>query len=399
MEKIYEEKEKNSKKRKKNSTDKSVVWSFLLVAVAFVSIVGLGFRSTSYAFTDVNADLGDSITTSRVTDLVADYEGGVVEGSNFTNILSVNHYQATTSDGRTLPIFCLEHDVNFVSGTLTKSEIISDYGLLYLMSIIYGDGFTYNGRRLDDFQQIWLSQVSIWNYLYGGANNLSSDISAENLQRIHAIRKKSTSISENDIVANYNTNVYDLFIKGVVEKAKSYKDNPPATAIQASIAGTSISLTNDEKYYQSELVSVVGSPSDNFENYSVELTAPEGSTLIGEDGNAIGTENLSPGTKFYIRVPVDKMTENNKVVKLSISGNFKKYSGYYYKAAGAQTVSSVYTTPEVKTTGLEIPFNYTPNVPDTARNQSRSIYFIGLIILLTGAGIIYVNVRPKAVSK
>ena len=32
---------------------------------------------------------------------------------------------------------------------------------------------------------------------------------------------------------------------------------------------------------------------------------------------------------------------------------------------------------------------------DTALNISKSIYFIGFVILISGAGIIYANVRPR----
>ena len=39
--------------------------------------------------------------------------------------------------------------------------------------------------------------------------------------------------------------------------------------------------------------------------------------------------------------------------------------------------------------------NYTPDVPDTGMTTAQTIYFIGLIILLSGVGIIYATAKPQ----
>ena len=110
----------------------------------------------------------------------------------------------------------------------------------------------------------------------------------------------------------------------------------------------------------------------------------------------IKKENYTNLSKFYVRIPANKVTEENKTVKLSVTGKFRGYDGYYYRAEGAQTVSTVFTTDVPHNTGLELTINYTPDVPDTGMSVAQSIYFIGLIVLLCGVGIIYANARPKA---
>ena len=44
--------------------------------------------------------------------------------------------------------------------------------------------------------------------------------------------------------------------------------------------------------------------------------------------------------------------------------------------------------------GKEFTLDYSPEVPDTGVTAAQTIYFIGLIILLSGVGIIYANVKP-----
>ena len=37
----------------------------------------------------------------------------------------------------------------------------------------------------------------------------------------------------------------------------------------------------------------------------------------------------------------------------------------------------------------------TPDVPDTGMGVAQTIYFMGLILLLSGVGIVYANAKPK----
>ena len=162
-----------------------------------------------------------------------------------------------------------------------------------------------------------------------------------------------------------------------------------------------ITVTSDEKYYQSSEISVSADPSDSnsFHGYMVKLEeAPEGTIVVDPNGEEIkDLNNFSGSSKFYIRVPINKVTEENKTVKFSVTGSFSSYEGHYYKDDNgvAQTVSTVYQVNSNFQTGAEFTLNYTPEVPDTGLSTAQTVYFIGLIVLLSGLGIIYANVKPS----
>ena len=86
--------------------------------------------------------------------------------------------------------------------------------------------------------------------------------------------------------------------------------------------------------------------------------------------------------------------DENKVIKFRVIGSFTTYEGNYYVAAGAQTISSVDTVTNNKDVGSEFTIDYTPDIPDTGISAAQTVYFIGLIVLLSGVGIIYANVKP-----
>ena len=44
---------------------------------------------------------------------------------------------------------------------------------------------------------------------------------------------------------------------------------------------------------------------------------------------------------------------------------------------------------------LDIQLDYTPKIPDTGMGVAQAIYFMGLILLLSGVGIVYANAKPK----
>ena len=116
-------------------------------------------------------------------------------------------------------------------------------------------------------------------------------------------------------------------INGIIDQAKQYKTNP-FTTLSVNKKSETVSITNDNKFYQSDEVSVVGSTSspliNSFESYSVTINnAPEGTVIVKQDGTAYTADelkNMTPTSKFYVRVPVDKVTDKSKKIELSING-------------------------------------------------------------------------------
>ena len=399
MEKIYME---NNQNKKNQSTFQQVFKSQLskklsvfMVLVSFFSFLLIGVTNVSYAaVTEIPEDtgLGDSFTTS---------EPGteIISNTGFPILMY------STSNG--IPIFCLERDINYRGGiTMSKKEQITDQGLLYVMAhtfphVKFKDS---KGTEFPDEVQTWITQATIWQYLYetGAANNATGSGNVANIENI----KTAVSLSWDDEVvgcrvdgcgagATSQATFYDTYIAPIVANARQSNVTANGT-IDISLANQEMSITEDEKYYQTSLVTITNSDPGNFVSDSLKVeiqSAPDGTILIDENGQEI--ENYDNVTKFYVRIPVESVTEENKSVLLHAEGTFRGYDGYYYKADGAQTVSTVFTTDVKAFDDLDIPINYTPEVPDTSMSIAQSVYFIGLVVLLCGVGIIYANAKPR----
>ncbi len=406
MEKIYMENNNKNKSFFRRLVDSSfsVKCSFTLAIVTMFSVVFTSFAGvgggSSYALPDVANQLPDTFTTAETT------------GNFITSNASVeNKFRLQpfyTSDG--IQVFCLEHDVDFGSGiTYKKGEAITDYGLLYLMANSYPNKsfVDSNGNELAKPLQTWITQVAIWTYLK------ETGVSGNDTFDVDMIKNgNATSVYDDNGTYQANADIYTTYIAPRVADAKNHR-TAPNIQLSASIENDKITLDSEEKYYRSSLITVSGSPSDNFNGYRIDLTNyPKGTLVVDENGNTINnagfeykkgfwsSESLTPNTKFYLKVPVSEITEENKTIKVSIVGHFSNYAGNYYNGTlsdgnPAQTITSVRLANTDKETGVDVTFNYTPDVPNTKMNISQTIYFIGLLILLAGIGIIYANVSPK----
>jgi hypothetical protein len=392
----------NNQNKKNQSTFQQVFKSQLskklsvfMVLVSFFSFLLIGVTNVSYAaVTEIPEDtgLGDSFTTAPA-------------GTQINSNTGFPVFMYSTSNG--IPIFCLERDINYRGGiTMSKKEQITDQGLLYVMAhtfphVKFKDS---KGTEFPDEVQTWITQATIWQYLYetGAANNATGSGNVANIENI----KTAVSLSWDDEVvgcrvdgcgagATSQATFYDTYIAPIVANARQSNVTANGT-IDISLANQEMSITEDEKYYQTSLVTITNSDPGNFVSDSLKVeiqSAPDGTILIDENGQEI--ENYDNVTKFYVRIPVESVTEENKSVLLHAEGTFRGYDGYYYKADGAQTVSTVFTTDVKAFDDLDIPINYTPEVPDTSMSIAQSVYFIGLVVLLCGVGIIYANAKPR----
>lgn len=401
MEKIYMDNNQKNQKNKQQSTFQQIFktqlskrLSIAMVLVSFFSFLIIGVGNVSYAapIDEIeDSGLGESFVTNEPS--------GRALGEGGSAVFPVLMY-TTTVNGQTIPIFCLERNIDYMKNTtLTKAEQITDQGLLYVMANTYPHHYftTDSGTQFPDQVQTWISQVAIWDYLYqtGAENNVGGEDSIANMRATTSIglddELSAWSVDGKDVPST--TTFYSKYIEPVVTAAMN------ATAANGtmtmSIESEDLSLTADEKYYQSALVTVSNTDPDHLQSFNVEITsAPEGTILVDANGKQI--ENTTGLEQFYVRIPVDNVTEENKVVRLSATGTFRGYDGYYYRAERAQTVSTVFTTDVPNTTGLELPIAYEPAVPDTSMSVAQSVYFIGLVVLLCGIGIIYANTKPKA---
>lgn len=419
MEKIYMENEKKSKKPsffKKLFNDKGSMVAIIVVSlVCVVGLVIFGFSQISFAAGELEGTLPSSFVStdgSSVSGFFALY-GSTASGQR------VMPYYGHFTETEKIPFFCIEYDTEYQNGkTYRPGAQIEDQGLIYLMSQLYPNNKVSEIGKSEvpsDVVQSWFTQMAIWVYLYeeGAANNttLNSNKYYDNLKLVTSLEQ-----SNGTYVISRSQPLFDSFgvdgvsISNLIKRAHDYKDNLYPVKLSVVKNSDRIAITNDGEYYQTDLVSVVGSAlfeGEEFNSYSVDLSAaPDGTLLVDEEGNVYeDVTNMSPTSKFYVRVPADKVTDENKILGINIQGNFTMYGANEYVASGCvdddgnsvacQKVINVKLRPQSVNAPLDIQLDYTPEVPNTGISAVQTIYFIGIIILLSGVGIIYANTRPK----
>ena len=159
-------------------------------------------------------------------------------------------------------------------------------------------------------------------------------------------------------------------------------------------ANNTISQVQDDTYYQSAAMTVSATPSDDLVNFTVSVSGVETAFVVDEEGNRKDT--FAPGDKFYVRVPTKDITSEAGKVTVTVKGKFNNYlSGSYFTSENLQKVVVVTGTENYETASLVIDFVGTP---DTGMSKSQTVFFIGLIVLLCGIGIIYANSKPVEVQ-
>ena len=396
MEKIYmHDSEKKVKKGKKKQI---VLGGVLLAIVAVAALVITTFSGISFAIPEEGVVLGDKFTSAAIVT----NDRIIGETGNFT----VNRF--ATTDGDT--VFCLERDIAYKPNLEYKKDItINDAGLVYLMANLYPSvSFKADdGSDLSLGAQVWLTQSAIW--IYAAQNNYPNNtLMTQDLIKSVETEKKIYDTSMNivaevtdaDVAAGKQTLYQKYGIDKLLDDANTLK-NIPANRLDVTRKTNNISLTSDGKYYQTDYISVVGTVSSEkigkFNGYQVTLAnAPEGTIVIDEEGNEIkDLSNFSVGTKFAVRVPVANLKESNKELQISVLGSFDTYIAHRYIYTGSQTVTAVKRINNNLSAPLNIQMNYTPTVPNTALDNTNTLFFIGIILLLSGLGVFYTSAKKN----
>ena len=185
--------------------------------------------------------------------------------------------------------------------------------------------------------------------------------------------------------------LYDIAIKPVLDNANA---GVTAKTLTVSREDSSISKVGDDGYYQTSKITVTGTPSNDLVSYDVTVSGLEGAVIIDSKGAEKTHFELAAGdgNEFYVRVPVDKVTDKASTVNVSVTGTFNNYlDAAVYTSGDFQRVVAVTGTQGHASDGLQIDFAY---VPPTGMSKTQTIYFIGLIVLLCGVGIVYANAKP-----
>lgn len=413
MEKIYEEK----RNQKKPKIDGVTMLSFVVAAFAIVSLIAAGFNQISFALPDTTVEIDDKFTAynRKEADGINDVGlfGFTIDGDILPGAINMHFYK--NGAGTEIPLFCLQRDITFGDGKeynkSLSNTVSNDVGLQYLMANLYPNvTYTYDpamdvSKNTDKQLETWITQAAIWYYLNGtNENNNESDYSGASKVSTIAFSQDELVPTEYIGYATTDANRKAIFdvttangktINEIIAEAKK------KTGVSASITvnmADDVVTDKDKTYYFSGLVTVVGSVSDpslgEYNGFDVSLSnAPEGTIITDQDGNEIKTlTNLTPDTKFYVRVPIDKVTEVTDI-SVNVKGHFRMYDGnIYVTGTGDQEIATVTFRSQDISKGAS--FTVAPT-EDTGMSSAQTIYFIGLIVLLCGVGIIYANSKPS----
>ena len=418
MEKIYME---ESKKQKKSVMNFSVVLSFVVAIFAVFSLGAFGIVTNQGTGVSYAAVTGDSFTLSAVP-VSSSNESGQMYGFEF-------YYSGTASIQN--QIFCIERNLNVEPNqgysressirptgqtglvntdgqgiTITNSpDITSDYGLMRLLAI----GQSESQRKEiseDDTVSGFVVQSAIWKYLATKYQNAEAfKLFTKNTD---TGEYNDLAVMNSDIVTINGTRRDGISIKSLIDNLVAEANAATLPRLSVTKADDEVSKTEDGKYYQSALITVTGNPSDQFSSYDVTLTVPkslDGVVIVDESGTVVESTSgsatdaektmnfgtLAAGKKFYVRVPVDKVNEEVQKIKVSVSGKFENAGLYFYKTADDKLQRMASVVPGYVDGGVEVEF---VGSPDTGMNAAQTIYFIGLIVLLCGVGIVYANAKP-----
>ena len=403
--------EQDEEKRKKRTfrSSISVMMSFVLAFVTMVSVIAYSFDKISFALpAETTSEFPDTIKTGTESS-----DDMVVKGKTATTQIRLH---TATVNGKTEYVYCIEADLGIGANTdYKKDKKIEDNGLLFLLTYLTGSNYSIvdssgndltseNGKKAAG----WIKQTAIWVYQHevGAVHNTGDgffdDAAIEKVRHETILYLLSSGVDQTSILNTGTTPIYDSCkvngktINELIADAKKIHNGTLSWnsdfTLNVQKKSDTISLSSDKKYYQSDVITVSGNA--GFLGFEVSVESDvTGVQIVDLSGNEItDLDNLSAGTQFVVRVPKDKVSDSKKTIKIQITGAFKGNVAYRYFYEDMQSVAYTgdYVKHEVKGTDIEI-----VPIPDTASSAAQSIYLVGLIILLTGVGIIYANIKPR----
>lgn len=411
MEKIYEEKSYSQNHFKMNF---SIVLSFLVAAFAILSLIVAGFNQISYAepaTSEITLEFEyedpDDSTTQLYIKAFGTYEAGKPKG-NF----KVPVMYTINATGEKEYLFCIQQGIDPETNYSTDKSF-SDSGLVYIInqsSVMGGPGIAVPKADVNTgdnkYLEIYATQIAIWKYLDkkyeagspyhgqldsknypGGTRDYSPRDIIDHADQLTLAGRAAGEVELWKETTNGNFNV-EKGINDLISTAKGA--NGPKSIWLDYNADESISLVGDNDIYQTPKMSVASNASDLKEFDVILKGLDDAAYVVDVNGNKKST--FTKGSEFYIRVPVNKVTEDANTVTITLSGLFENYYGGEYFAAGAGQKILRITDIDYRVTNEDYVSFLTP--PDTGMTTAQTIYFIGLIVLLCGVGIIYANAKP-----
>lgn len=368
-----------------------------ILLVMVLGVVSCMYTNVHAAQTTVEGELPNEITRGEIS---YRFNKGIIQDNSYSN-----PFYNESADGKYW-LFCSDRKNTsyFKDDKLTKDKKL-DYGYVKILNQQSGpieqaytrifQNNTYVASDLDQnasakMLNTWILQMAIWGY-QGTAKvgNDAGDVKeAEPLEFIDAPGVKSYELFQDAAFTKRFVagEVWKNQVQTLINYAKNAVDPEKAT-MSLTMDGN---WKDEGNYKKSGIISLkVSNTEALYSTYSVSLKdAADGVKVYAENGQQITNLNSIPaGTKIYFLVP---KSAAGKSFTINAGATISYYAAYQYVDIINKRQPSILIGRDTKPLAAELVI-----VPDTARSISNSIYFIGFIILLSGAGIIYANVKPK----
>ncbi len=281
---------------------KKFKYVIMMVLVTALSIFGI---------TSINA------ASSAPTSFTADSEK-ILDGY----INDWNYAKLTSSLGGY--VYCTDFHKGIPYGVTMTLTGEAPAGLAYILS----NGFPRTSITGNDDMDYYITQAAIWWYLdeTTGSNNLPDSF-------------KYTGSDP------YNIRHYIVELVEGGKKQTSYA----TPAISLVNNDSTLNLTSDKKYYESNAISVKTLYTTG--NYTISLSnAPEGTTVVNATTGASQT-SFSPNESFKVRIPADSVDVGslNITVTATATGSINKAYMYESSDPSKQDVMGSLLYPETST--------------------------------------------------
>ena len=398
MEKIYEKEqfeEQNFQYKKKSNLNGSVILSFVVAFFAVFSLIVCGFNEISYAAPDNTfAEKINFYYYKRngvEVEVMAEYNGNMILAPLFFS-----------DQAFTKPLFCVQHDVDPSNDGAELSLINSnpaegsnaEAGISYIINNSYVRGKNMLPADAPRDAEAFATQIAIWAYLYSKyPNNPDHVLTQSQLNALVGateLKYYDPNAADFEVLYEAESSIYRTYIEPVVVNALNAAFTQRVIITKGN---DNITKVEDGKYYQTAKISVSGDPDSELVSYDVVFKGVDGAFAVNAaDGTKIESlSNIPKGTEFYVRVPVEKVTQSLQELQIEVSGHFNTFATNDYGEGGNQKVISIDDATRIFVKGTDYDLVGTP---DTGMSAAQTIYFIGLIVLLCGVGIVYANAKP-----
>jgi len=208
------------------------------------------------------------------------------------------------------------------SDWLTYADFIT---LIYFFTAPYS--LKSNIKELFEELELYVTEDKLQNK---NQNNDKKVLTAEIVNKLSDEFKNATKTDINDLLPR---------IKSLVASAKSYKDNQVKPTMVLKTNGETLTLSKDNKYYESPLMTATLTGAST---YKAEVSgAPKGTTVVNEKGEAKSSFNSNE--KVKVQIPVSAVKEKtNLTVKFTASGKVQKAMIYKTTNSEYQRVAGLY---------------------------------------------------------